>query len=218
MEEKVIVAASLLSADFADLGGAVRTIDASGGDLVHLDVMDGHFVPPITFGPKMIADLRKLTTLPFDVHLMVEKPEQRYEAFCEAGADYITFHHEATVHVHRLLTAIRACGKHPGISIVPSTPVDVLREVLELVDMVLVMTVNPGFGGQQLIPRCLAKVEELRRLKSAHGYTYLIEVDGGINRDTVAAAIEAGAEVVVAGSAVFEAADPRAEIAALRGA
>jgi ribulose-phosphate 3-epimerase len=218
MERRVIVAPSLLSADFSDLAGGVRLIESIGGDFVHLDVMDGHFVPVITFGPKAVADLRKLTRLPFDVHLMIEKPETAIEDFCRAGANYCTVHFEATVHLNRVLNAIRECGVHPGVSIVPSTPVEAIAEVLELVDMVLVMTVNPGFGGQSLIPGCLRKVEELRRRKEASGYGYLVEVDGGIHGDTIRPALEAGAEVIVAGSAIFDSKDPKAEIAALRGA
>ena len=217
MERRVLVAPSLLSADFSDLAGGVRLIESIGGDLVHLDVMDGHFVPVITFGPKAVADLRKLTRLPFDVHLMIEKPERTVEDFCRAGADYCTVHFEATVHLNRVLAAIRECGSHPGVSIVPSTPVEAIKEVLELVDMVLVMTVNPGFGGQSLIPGCLKKVQELRKLKADSGYNYLVEVDGGIHANTVSSALDAGAEVIVAGSAIFDSKDPKAEIAALRG-
>jgi ribulose-phosphate 3-epimerase len=217
MARQVIVAPSLLSADFGELARGVREIEAIGGDFVHLDVMDGVFVPNITFGPKAVADLRPVSRLPFDVHLMITRPESFAETFCQAGADYVTFHLEATTHVHRLLAAIRGAGKHPGISIVPSTPAEALTEVLELVDIILVMTVNPGFGGQTIIPRCLRKVETLRGLKERGGYGYLIEVDGGINRETVRSALDAGAEVIVAGNAVFTAVDPKREVAALRG-
>ncbi len=217
MERRALIAPSLLSADFSNLAGGVRLIESIGGDMVHLDVMDGHFVPVITFGPKAVADLRKLTRLPFDVHLMIEKPERSVEDFCRAGADYCTVHFEATVHLNRVLASIRECGAHPGVSIVPSTPVEAIQEVLELVDMVLVMTVNPGFGGQSLIPACLRKVEDLRKRKERGGYNYLVEVDGGIHADTAASARDAGAEVIVAGSAIFDSEDPKAEIAALRG-
>ncbi len=217
MERRVIVAPSLLSADFGELAQGVRTIEEIGGDFVHLDVMDGAFVPNITFGPKAVSDLRPVSRLPFDVHLMIERPESFAETFCRAGADYVTFHLEATTHVHRLLAAIRGLGVHPGISIVPSTPAEALSEVLDLVDIILVMTVNPGFGGQQIIPRCLRKVETLRKLKDRDGHSYLIEVDGGINRDTVRSALDAGAEVIVAGNAVFTSLDPKGEVAALRG-
>jgi len=217
MGKRVLIAPSLLSADWGCLAQSVRSIGELGGDIVHLDIMDGNFVPNITFGAKAVRDLRKESSLPFDVHLMVARPESCIESFATAGADYITFHCEATVHVHRALSHIRELGKHPGISLVPSTTVDALSEILELVDIILVMTVNPGFGGQKLIPGCLRKVESLRNLKEKRGFRYLIEVDGGINRETVRQAIDAGAEVIVAGSAVFESPDPRAEIKALRG-
>ncbi len=217
MGKRVLIAPSLLSADWGCLARSVRSIGELGGDIVHLDIMDGNFVPNITFGPKAVRDLRKESSLPFDVHLMVARPESCIEQFAKAGADYITFHCEATVHVHRTLSVIRELGKHPGISLVPSTTVDALSEILDLVDIVLVMTVNPGFGGQKMIPACLRKVESLRNLKEKQGFGYLIEVDGGINRETVRQAIDAGAEVIVAGSAVFESPDPRAEIKALRG-
>jgi ribulose-phosphate 3-epimerase len=217
MEPRIFVAPSLLSADFGELAQGVRKIEEMGGDFVHLDVMDGCFVPNITFGPKTVADLRKVTRLPFDVHLMIVNPENHIDAFCGSGADFLTIHYEATVHVHRALAAIRNCGKRPGISIVPSTPVEILSEVLDLVDMVLVMTVNPGSGGQQMIPRCLRKVETLRKLKEAGGYRFLIEVDGGIHRETIRSALDAGAEVIVAGSAVFTSDDPKEEIEILRG-
>jgi ribulose-phosphate 3-epimerase len=217
MGKRVLIAPSLLSADWGCLARSVRSIGELGGDIVHLDIMDGNFVPNITFGPKAVRDLRKESSLPFDVHLMVARPESCIESFAKAGADYITFHCEATVHVHRTLSVIRELGKHPGISLVPSTTVDALSEILELVDIVLVMTVNPGFGGQKMIPACLRKVESLRNLKEKRGFRFLIEVDGGINRETVRQAIDAGAEVIVAGSAVFESPDPREEIKALRG-
>ncbi len=211
------MAPSLLSADFGELSRGVRKIEELGGDFVHIDVMDGHFVPNITLGPKTVADLRKITRLPFDVHLMVEKPENFIEAFCEAGADYLTIHYEATTHVNRVLAAIRDCGRHPGISIVPSTPVEAISEVLEMVDIVLIMTVNPGFGGQKLIPGCLIKVETIRAIKKEKGYSFLIEVDGGIHGETARLAREAGAEVIVAGSAIFSTQNPAAEMAMLRG-
>ncbi len=217
MGKRVLIAPSLLSADFGCLSRSVESIGRIGGDFVHLDVMDGHFVPVITFGPKMVADIRGASSLPFDVHLMVSNPESCIEEFAEAGADYMTFHIEASVHANRLLARIRELGRHPGISLVPSTPVEALSEVLELADMILVMTVNPGFGGQKLIPACLHKVEALRNLKEKKGLGFLLEVDGGINRETVRQALDAGAEVIVAGSAVFESEDPAAEVAALRG-
>jgi ribulose-phosphate 3-epimerase len=208
-------APSVLSADFADLASAIRTIEQSKGDWVHLDVMDGAFVPNITFGPKMIKDLRRLTRLPFDVHLMIREPEKHADAFVDAGADYLTFHYEATVHHHRLLEHIRSRGARPGISVVPSTPAGVLSEVAALCDLILVMTVNPGFGGQALIPRCLSKVTELRDLRARQRSSFLIEVDGGINPATARQALQAGADVLVAGSAVFQSDDPAGVVRSL---
>lgn len=217
MPRRVLIAPSVLSADFGELARAARAVAAMGGDLVHLDVMDGHFVPNITFGPKAVADLRPVTTLPFDVHLMIERPELWTDRFLDAGADWLTIHLEAAIHAQRTLAAIRGRGGRPGVSIVPATPAEALSEILDDVDLVLVMTVNPGFGGQRLIPRTLRKVETLARLRAGRGLSFLIEVDGGINRDTARAAREAGADIIVAGSAVFEAAEPGREVAILRG-
>jgi ribulose-phosphate 3-epimerase len=215
MRAPPFTAPSLLSADFSDLGKAVRVIEDAGGDWIHLDVMDGTFVPTITFGPKTVADLRRHTRLPFDVHLMVRDPDRHVDAFLEAGADYVTFHYEAMVHHHRLLEHIRARGARAGVSVVPSTPIGVLSDIAALCDLVLVMTVDPGYGGQKLIPHCLTKVAQLRETRDRLGHTYLIEVDGGINPDTSRAALAAGADVLVAGSAVFEGADPGAVVRAL---
>lgn len=217
MPRRILIAPSVLSADFGELSRAARAVAAMGGDFVHLDVMDGHFVPNLTFGPKAVADLRPVTTLPFDVHLMIERPELWTDRFIDAGADWLTIHLEASVHAQRTLAAIRQRGGHPGVSIVPATPAEALSEVLDDADLVLVMTVNPGFGGQQLIPRTLRKIEALARMRAGRGLEFLIEVDGGINRDTARSAIEAGADVIVAGSAVFESSDPAREVAFLRG-
>jgi ribulose-phosphate 3-epimerase len=217
MPRRVLIAPSVLSADFGNLARATRAVAEMGGDFVHLDVMDGHFVPNLTFGPKAVADLRPVTTLPFDVHLMIERPELWTDRFIDAGADWLTIHLEAAVHAQRTLALIRGRGKRPGVSIVPATPAEALSEVLDDVDLVLVMTVNPGFGGQQLIPRTLRKVEALARMRAARKLPFLIEVDGGINRDTARAAVEAGADVIVAGSAVFESPEPAREVAFLRG-
>ncbi len=214
---KVLIAPSVLSADFGSLADAVRLVERSGGDIVHLDVMDGCFVPQITFGQKAVTDLRPVSRLPFDTHLMICRPESAIDDFCAAGTDYLTVHWEAATHMHRLLTAIRQKGCRPGVAIVPSTPAEAIIEVLPLVDMVLVMTVNPGFGGQELIPQCLRKVETLDALRRTRGFEFLIEVDGGINRNTIHSALAAGADVIVAGSAVFTAADPAEEVAFLRG-
>jgi ribulose-phosphate 3-epimerase len=217
MPRRVLIAPSVLSADFGELARATRSVGEMGGDFVHLDVMDGHFVPNLTFGPKVVADLRPLTTLPFDVHLMIERPDLWIDRFIDAGADVLTIHIEAAVHAQRTLASIRQRGRRPGVSIVPATPAEALSEVLDDADLVLVMTVNPGFGGQQLIPRTLRKVETLARMRADRGLGFLIEVDGGINRDTARSAIDAGADVIVAGSAVFEAPDPAREVAFLRG-
>jgi ribulose-phosphate 3-epimerase len=212
----VRIAPSILSADFGSLADGVRRVEEMGGDFVHLDVMDGCFVPNITFGPKAVKDLRPVSRLPFDVHLMICRPDNFIEQFCAAGADYLTIHLEAATHHHRILSSVAEKGVKPGIAVVPSTPANALIEVLPLVSLVLVMTVNPGFGGQEIIPRCLAKVESIARMRKEAGLDFLIEVDGGINRDTIRGALGAGADVVVAGSAIFTAEDPRREVAFLR--
>ena len=179
-----LLAPSLLSADLTQLKSAVDLIESQGGSWVHIDVMDGAFVPNISYGQPVVESLRKITKLPFDVHLMINNPENHIETFAKAGADYITFHYENVIHHHRLIQQIKEQGKKAGISIVPSTPVDALKEILPFVDLVLVMTVNPGFGGQTLIPECLAKIEQLVALRNEKSYTYQISVDGGINSKT----------------------------------
>lgn len=198
-----MLAPSLLSADFSDLKSALQTVEQNGGSVVHIDVMDGIFVPQISYGQPVVQSLRPHSKLPFDVHLMVEKPENQVDSFAEAGADWITFHHEACVHSHRLIQRIHSLGKKAGISIVPSTPVQAVSELLEYVDLVLIMTVNPGFGGQKLIPSCVRKIQELAEIRRERNLDFLISVDGGVNGQTLDSVLAAGPDVVVSGSAFF---------------
>jgi len=198
-----VLAPSLLSADFSSLEKAIKQIEENNGSVVHIDVMDGDFVPEITYGQPVVRSIRKCTKLPFDVHLMVQHPETQIQTFAEAGADWITFHMEAAVHAHRIIQHIHELGKKAGVSIVPSTPVSSIKEILECADIILVMTVNPGYGGQKLIPSCLKKVSELKKLREENNYNYLISVDGGVNNDTLQSVIDAGADVIVSGSSFF---------------
>jgi len=199
------IAASILSADFARLGEQVREAEAGGADYIHLDVMDGHFVPNITAGPIVVEAVRRCTHLPLDIHLMIEKPERYVAAFAEAGADIVTVHQETCPHLHRTIQQIRDLGKHPGVTINPATPLASLEEILPYVDQVLLMTVNPGFGGQRFIPTMPAKIKRLREMILSRGLACDIEVDGGINGETVATVVKAGANVLVAGVAIFAA-------------
>lgn len=195
---------SILSCDLANIESALRFIERGEGQAVHIDVMDGQFVPEITYGQAVVRSMRKCTELPFDVHLMTARPEDKADSFAEAGADWITFHIEATVHVDRLIHHIHSLGKKAGIAIVPSTPVSALEEILPTVDLVLVMLVNPGFGGQGIIPSCLGKVARLNETRRKRDLPYLISVDGGVNGGDIGQVLEAGADVIVSGSAFFD--------------
>lgn len=194
---------SLLSADFSNLQAAINQIEKNNGSAVHIDVMDGCFVPEITYGQPIVRSIRKLTSLPFDIHLMVTHPENQIESFIDAGADWITFHIEATPHAHRLIQMIHEKGKKAGIALNPATPISALSEILEIADIILVMTVNPGFGGQKMIPSCLKKISNLKELREENNYHYLISVDGGVNSTTLNSVLDAGVDIVVSGSAFF---------------
>ncbi|BDC93919.1 ribulose-5-phosphate 3-epimerase [Treponema bryantii] len=198
-----VLAPSLLSADFAELGNEIKKIENNNGGAVHIDVMDGSFVPEITYGEPVIRSIRKLTKLPFDVHLMIDKPELHVDSFAQAGADWITFHFESTAHAHRVIQMIHEKGKKAGVAICPGTPVSVLSEILPCADIILVMTVNPGWGGQKLIPSCVEKVAQLKKYREEHGLNYMISVDGGVNNETLGSVINAGTDIVVSGSCFF---------------
>ncbi|CAM4252421.1 ribulose-phosphate 3-epimerase [Paenibacillus tarimensis] len=213
-----IIAPSILSADFARLADDIRDVDKSGADWIHVDIMDGHFVPNITFGPLVVDAVRSATKLPFDVHLMIEQPERYIADFARAGADRITVHAEACVHLHRVLYMVKELGLPAGVALNPSTPIQVIEHLLDDLDLVLCMTVNPGFGGQAYIPQSAAKIRQIRQMLNERGRTDVhIEVDGGINAETAKLVKEAGADVLVAGNAIFSRADRAAAIAELRG-
>src|ERR1700728_1180676 len=209
------LAPSILSADFAHLADQVQLAAEGGASVIHVDVMDGHFVPNITLGPPVVKSLRKFTALPLDCHLMIENPDQYIPDFAEAGADWMSVHQEACRHLNRTLHLIRDHGARPGVVINPATPVDTLSEVLDIVDYVLVMSVNPGFGAQKFIPSTLHKMRQLAQIRGQRGLHYRIEVDGGVSLDTVASVVQAGAEILVAGNAVFGNGDPRQNAQAL---
>lgn len=212
----VKIAPSILSADFAKLGEEIRDVERGGADYIHVDVMDGHFVPNITIGPLIVEAIRPVTELPLDVHLMIENPDQYIEAFAKAGADYITVHVEASRHLHRTIQLIKSTGVKAGVVINPATPVESLKHIIEDIDMVLLMSVNPGFGGQKFISSVLPKIRQVKELADELNPNLEIEVDGGVNEETAKLCVEAGATVLVAGSAVFNKEDRAAAISSLK--
>lgn len=211
------IAPSILSADFSRLGEEIKDVEKGGADYIHVDVMDGHFVPNITIGPLIVEAIRPITSLPLDVHLMIEKPDQYIEAFAKAGADIITVHVEACPHLHRTIQLIKSQGIKAGVVLNPHTPVSMIEHVLEDIDMVLLMTVNPGFGGQKFIHSVLPKVKQVADMIRERNLQVEIEIDGGVNTETAKLCVEAGANVLVAGSAVYNEKDRGAAIAAIRG-
>ncbi len=214
----VLIAPSILSADFARLGEAIAAVERGGADLIHVDVMDGHFVPNITIGVPVVKSLKRIAKVPLDVHLMIEDPDRYLDAFAEAGAAMISVHVEALRHVHRTVHAIKALGVKAGVVINPGTPVVALEEIAGDLDFVLVMSVNPGFGGQTFIPRSESKLREVRALLDAAGNPALIEIDGGVDRHNIAMVVAAGARMVVAGSAIFNTPDPERATRELKAA
>ncbi len=217
-DEEMKLAPSILSADFANLARDIRLVEDGGADYIHVDVMDGHFVPNITFGADTVAAIRPVTKLPLDCHLMVEYPEKHVKNFAKAGADIITVHAESTPHIHRVIQLIKDQGVKAGIAVNPGTPIESLIHILGLVDLVLVMTVNPGYGGQIFIPETLKKIKTAKELKEKGGYTYEIQVDGGIAEQTAKQCKEAGASVFVAGSYIYNAEEPVNQMALLMDA
>jgi ribulose-phosphate 3-epimerase len=209
---------SILSADFARLADQIAAAERGGGTTIHVDIMDGHFVPNLTLGPPVVASLRKATNLPLDCHLMIDNPNEFIGAFAEAGADWVSVHYEACPHLHRTLELIIHHGMKPGVVLNPATRVDLITEVLPMVHHVLIMSVNPGFGGQEFIPFSLDKVRQLARIRRQLGLKFKIEIDGGVAHDTVAAIVQAGAELLVAGNAVFGAGEPERDARALLAA
>jgi ribulose-phosphate 3-epimerase len=217
MNTRIKVAPSILSADFSQLANEIVKVEKAGADWIHIDVMDGHFVPNLTFGPPVVAAIRKVTKLPFDVHLMVTNPQDLIEPFLQAGADIITVHAETAPHLHRLIQAIKDSGKKAGVSLNPSTPLAAVEEVLNDVDMILIMSVNPGFGGQKFIPGAIDKIARLKAQLEQRKLSVDIQVDGGINAVTARQVVAAGANILVAGSAVYGAQDMAQVIKDIRG-
>lgn len=216
MDSAVSIAPSILAADFASLGEAVRAVERGGADEIHFDVMDGHFVPNISIGVPVLESLRKATRLPLDVHLMIENPEQYIPAFIEAGADMISVHQEATPHLDRALEMIREKGRKAGAVVNPSTPVSMLADVLDRVDHILVMSVNPGFGGQSFLPHSLDKLRELREMRERYNAAFRIQVDGGIGPENAADVVRAGAQILIAGTSIFHTSDPVAAVKSMK--
>ena len=214
----VLIAPSILAADFAALGKAIADAEAGGADLIHVDVMDGHFVPNLTVGPPVVRSLKRVARVPLDVHLMIEEPDRYAEAFVSAGAAMLSVHVEVLPHLHRSIHYIKSLGAHAGVAINPATPVSALEEIAGDVDHVLVMSVNPGFGGQTFIPRSESKIQAIRRLLDAAGNSAPIEVDGGVDASNAARLVAAGARILVAGNAIFGSADPAAAIRQIRAA
>jgi len=210
------IAPSILSADFGKLAEEIQKVEAAGADLIHVDVMDGHFVPNLTFGPPVIASIRKVTRLPFDVHLMIEKPERTIQDFADAGSDIITIHVEAETHLHRAIDFIKEKGIKAGVSLNPATPLCLIDEIIEDIDLLMVMSVNPGFGGQQFIESTLAKIKKARNLIDERAPHVLLEVDGGVKLDNMKSIKEAGADIFVAGSAIFKSRDYKQTIQTMK--
>ena len=213
----VKIAPSILSADFSKLGEEILAVEKGGADYIHIDVMDGHFVPNITIGPLIVDAIRPITKLPLDVHLMIENPDQYIEAFAKAGADYITVHVEASRHLHRTIQNIKSYGIKAGVVLNPATPVESIQHIIADIDMVLLMSVNPGFGGQKFIPEVLPKIRKVKEMAEQKGLDIEIEIDGGVNSETAKLCMEAGANVLVAGSAIYNEEDYAKAISLLRG-
>ncbi len=218
IDKKILIAPSILSADMAHLADEIKAIESAGADWVHVDVMDGRFVPNITIGIPVVASIKPCTKLPLDVHLMILEPERYIQQFAEAGATHISFHTEATQHVYSTLKAVRNAGCKSGVALCPATPIQILENILETIDFIVIMTVEPGFGGQKFIPEMLQKIKAVRRLIEKHSLPVDIQVDGGIKKDTIGPVVRAGGNVFVSGSGVFNSVGPTESIRALREA